>query len=557
MKSIKTKYNRKTTAGRYVFLLVALCFFARGYSQTGYFRIVNGIPHLPVVASTASVSSPLAGMLVYSTYEMSPMIYSGSNWITLCSQATLVSAGNSYFTVENGISRFPIKASESISSPVTGASYYSTTGKIMTVYDGSGWTSVPDLPSSGAISIQAGTSSYNSGPFCFPVLSANPDTTGLSVGAIYINSSDNCFHVYDGAYWSALSCSFDTRWNMTAGSFTFPVYSGETYDCTIDWGDGSSSEITSSADPDLTHTYSTAGEYIIKISGTFSRIYVYDNSAVKKKLIEVINWGAIGFTSFENAFYGCSNLNSIPDEPMPGGSVVSTLRGCFSHCRLTEIPSGIFNNFTAATDFTYCFSACTGLTTIPENLFASNTAATRLFGCFNGCTGISNIPENLFANNTAVTDFTRCFASCGITTIPERLFANNTEVTTFSTTFFGSSLTSIPENLFVTNTKVTDFSSCFNNTDITNIPENIFANNTEVTDFTGCFRACGNLTGIPGNLFANNQKVTDFSECFGYSSSLSGAAPELWNRSPEPAGTRCFYSCTGLSNYSSIPTSWK
>ena len=465
--------------GKYLILSV-LFFTEQCLHAQDYFRIVNGIPHLPVVASTASVSSPVAGMLVFSTAEAEPMIYSGSDWIKLCTPALWVSAGNSYFTVENGISHLPVKTSESISSPVTGASYYSTNSKTMVVYDGSGWTSVPGLPGAGSLSTQTGTSSYNGGPFCFPVLSDNPATTGLSAGAIYINSSDNCFHVYDGANWSTLSCGFVTRWNITAGNFTFPVYSGGTYNCTINWGDGSSSEVTSATDPDLTHAYSWDGEFLVQITGTFSCMYVNNIYPARDKLLEVVSWGDTGFTSFYKAFYGCSNLTGIPGSPMPGGSSVI--------------------------NFSYCFSNCAALADIPADLFSESSAATGFSHCFDGCAAVTAIPSGLFDKNTAVADFSHCFGGCGA---------------------------------------------------VTAIPSGLFDNNTTVTDFSHCFDGCGAVTAIPSGLFDNNTAVTDFSYCFNDCNALVGAAPELWNRTPEPEGDGCFYNCSGLSNYSGMPDNWK
>jgi hypothetical protein len=38
---------------------------------------------------------------------------------------------------------------------------------------------------------------------------------------------------------------------------------------------------------------------------------------------------------------------------------------------------------------------------------------------------------------------------------------------------------------------------------------------------------------------------------------LTGTAPELWNRIPLPTGTAAFRNCTGLTNYASIPSTFK
>ena len=172
------------------------------------------------------------------------------------------------------------------------------------------------------------------------------------------------------------------------------------------------------------------------------------------------------------------------------------------------------------TDFTSCFSYCTGLTSIPENLFATNTAVTDFRECFLGCTKLTNIPENLFANNTAVTGFTSCFWAC-------------------------RGLTSVPQSLFATNTKVTNFSQCFwACTGLTSIPENLFANNTAVTNFGYCFYQCSGLTG---NVPVDNDGTPIYNR--------SGSGKEGY--AIVKSYSDCFYKCTGLTDYNSIPSGWK
>jgi hypothetical protein len=38
---------------------------------------------------------------------------------------------------------------------------------------------------------------------------------------------------------------------------------------------------------------------------------------------------------------------------------------------------------------------------------------------------------------------------------------------------------------------------------------------------------------------------------------LTGTAPELWLRTPTPAGTDAFNNCTGLANFASIPLNFR
>ena len=150
----------------------------------------------------------------------------------------------------------------------------------------------------------------------------------------------------------------------------------------------------------------------------------------------------------------------------------------------------------------------------------------------------------LFKNGR--TDFRFCFQNCtGLTSIPNDLFANNPEVT--------------------------NFGHCFQNcTGLTSIPNDLFANNPEVTNFQNCFNACTGLTSIPERLFANNTKVTNFRNCFNGCTGITSSTPldndgtPLYNRSEGKEGYSivndhggCFYNCTLMSDYSSMPSDWK
>ena len=241
------------------------------------------------------------------------------------------------------------------------------------------------------------------------------------------------------------------------------------------------------------------------------------------------------------------------------------------------------------------FFGCTSLTSIPEDLFANNPNVVS-FGYtlaelwsdlwrfendpdFNGntswdfgfpvlfgeCGSLTAIPEKLFANNTEVRHFGMVFASCtGITSIPEKLFANNTKVR-----YFGR----MPENPSDFGYALALLSVFFGCGGITSIPEKLFANNPNVTDFAFVFSGCASLQSIPAGLFDNNRKATVFESTFGVCESLTGESPytmigdkkvHLYERSnyPDQFATpimysKCFYSCTGLSDYAQIPSGWK
>ncbi|SEL91780.1 Por secretion system C-terminal sorting domain-containing protein [Maribacter orientalis] len=113
---------------------------------------------------------------------------------------------------------------------------------------------------------------------------------------------------------------------------TIPTFSGETYDFTVDWGDGTSD---TNINGDITHTYEVPGTYQVSIAGTFPRIYFYGNhnpgSNDVLKILSVNQWGTITWTSFESAFEGCSNLDVLAQD-IPNLSLVSSLKLMFDGC---------------------------------------------------------------------------------------------------------------------------------------------------------------------------------------------------------------------------------
>ena len=114
-----------------------------------------------------------------------------------------------------------------------------------------------------------------------------------------------------------------------SNTFILPLGSGD-FDFNIDWGDSISESSTSSAD--LTHVYSMTGIYQIKISGTFPYL-LFDNAMDEKKLLSVQNLGDVGWTSFCESFYRCSNLTSFTVGDA-NTAAVTDFQGMFGLCTI-------------------------------------------------------------------------------------------------------------------------------------------------------------------------------------------------------------------------------
>ncbi|NAY92636.1 BspA family leucine-rich repeat surface protein [Muricauda sp. JGD-17] len=139
---------------------------------------------------------------------------------------------------------------------------------------------------------------------------------------------------------SVFSQAFITTWKTdnpgasADNQITIPTFSGEIYNYTIDWGDGTSN---TNVTGDITHTYGLPGTYQVSISGTFPRIFFNffpeDEAKDYEKLLSVDQWGSVQWSSMDNAFARCSNLD-IKAVDIPDLSNVTSMslmfRGCSS-----------------------------------------------------------------------------------------------------------------------------------------------------------------------------------------------------------------------------------
>ncbi len=128
--------------------------------------------------------------------------------------------------------------------------------------------------------------------------------------------------------------AFETVWHISAANeeLTMPISSG-ICNYKIDWGDGSTPEEFNKCPEnvgDVKHKYSAAGDYHVKITGTYSdwsmaEGHIGASSMVRDeelKLIEVVSYGPVGLGS--NAFASAKNLEKLPTIDIPD----ATLLGC-------------------------------------------------------------------------------------------------------------------------------------------------------------------------------------------------------------------------------------
>ena len=388
------------------------------------------------------------------------------------------------------------------------------------------------------------------------------DTATFSeVGNMYTNCTGLKDYSYIPTVWGGLGetrpeMPFSITTTPNASRFDFSIGAAGTF--YVDWGDGSKIEKIEKTDLNVTiysHTYSNAGEYEIKLGGkatdyitsgsdstatttTISFYYNKDIASISGSLGKIFGNLPDGRSPrFENTFYNCTSLTSIPADLFSG---------------ISGTPADYM--------FYNTFSGCIGLTSIPENLFAgiSGAPAKYMFAnTFHNCFGLTSIPAGLFGDLSGAPAeymFYNTFRYCSDLTgeIPIGLFGDLSgapaEGMFYGTFEYCSGLTGeIPAGLFG---------------DLSGAP----ASNM----FDSTFSSCSGLTGeIPIGLFGDLSGAPAswmFSYTFYGCSGLTGESARMpdgqylydyFNTATSNNVSGMYKNCTGLTDYSSIPSAWK
>ena len=262
-------------------------------------------------------------------------------------------------------------------------------------------------------------------------------------------------------------------------------------------------------------------------------------------------------TGFEELFSNCVSLKKIEGPIFPESTSVSSLAYAFENCTaLEELPEGLFDALAGSkTKFTATFVSCSSLKTLPAGLFAKNTLATGFQGTFCGCSSLETVPADLMPAAEKVTSLKDLFAECSsLKTLPSGLFAGLPAVTSFEAAFADcTSLESVPEDLFSavgTKTSAITFAECFMNcSSLRNLPAGLFDTVRRINYIDNCFDGCSSLTGESPYTMIGDQKVHLYERVKGDDFPIVPSSSS--------AHTKCFAGCTGLTDYTEIPTDWK
>ena len=99
--------------------------------------------------------------------------------------------------------------------------------------------------------------------------------------------------------------------SSTSTQFKLPLNNSTGLNIVVDWGDTTTSTITSHLAAAVTHSYAIAGTYTISITGTLQS-FMFQNAGDKLKILEVQSWGVLHIApTSSQVFHTCTNLTCI------------------------------------------------------------------------------------------------------------------------------------------------------------------------------------------------------------------------------------------------------
>ena len=196
---------------------------------------------------------------------------------------------------------------------------------------------------------------------------------------------------------------FITRWNLPASDLTIhlPIYEGniddETlYDFTVDWGDGTSGEVTSFDDPDAFHTYTTEGEKTVTITGVLRGFSFGEIVDSRLSFTDVVQWGSVALGNAGGHFSECQNLTGFSATDVPDLSEVTNISFMFFNDR--NFNSDLSNwDVSNVTDMRETFSFATTFNSDLSNWNVSNV--TNLLGTFDSAQSFNSDLSNWDVSN--------------------------------------------------------------------------------------------------------------------------------------------------------------
>ena len=386
-------------------------------------------------------------------------------------------------------------------------------------------------------------------PTALPDLS----TTDLQLGYDFMGTIGK-FRVWsddltDTGIATATAPTFTTEFAMTIATtganetFTIPCQNNGTFNAGIEWGDGSVSTVTSYNDANLTHTYATAGDHLIRIRGSFPNIY-FNNGGDKLKVKSVENLGTVGWTTLNAAFRGCTNMTSFTAGTTDTSSVTDMYQMFRGSTSITSLDLSSFDT-SSVTSMSNMFYDCTNLTTLDVSSF-NTSSVTSMSYMFYNCSSLTSLDVSNF-DTSSVTNMGSMFRSLTNLTSLDVSNFDTSSVTSMSYMFRSlTNLTSLDVSNFDTSS-VTNMASMFIYcSSLTSLDVSNF-DTSSVTNMSYMFYTCSNLTSLDVSNF-DTSSVTSMYQMFHTCSSLTSLDVSNFDTSSVTSMYQMFYNCNALTS---------
>jgi hypothetical protein len=370
--------------------------------------------------------------------------------------------------------------------------------------------------------------------------------------------------------------------------FILPLNSAYSYNFNINWGDGSAVQ-TVTSNSDITHTFSGgAGTYEISIIenevGGFPTIY-FNSSNDRLKIVDITQWGTNKWLTFNNSFYGCSNLviTATDEEDANTGNVTSFYGAWYNCSSLTSFPlidTSSGTNFIGAwrgcssltsfslidtssgTDFQLAWAYCDSLTSFPlidtssgidfeyawYNCYSltsfpliDTSSGTSFHGAWEDCSSLTSFP---LIDTSSGTNFIGAWRGCS--SLTSFSLIDTSSGINFSYAWDScSSLTSFP---LIDTSSGTDFKYAWSGcTSLTSFP---LIDTSSGTNFMGAWWGCSSLTSFP---LIDMSSGTNFEFTWTVCTSLTSFP--LIDMSSGTTFYQAWYSCSSLTSFPPIDMS--
>lgn len=327
------------------------------------------------------------------------------------------------------------------------------------------------------------------------------------------------------------------QYNITADgeNLILPLVSGYNYNFTVDWGDGSSSTVSAWNDANATHTYATAGDYLVVIDGVMEALgYPSDCNIKRVYNLGLMNWKNLA-SAFETnklisfktgntdtslvtdlswTFEGTTNLASADFTGFDTSSVI-TMEGTFYGTGLTALDVSSFDTRNAVNMSSMFYN--TSLLSLNVSNFRNNSA-TNMSSMFGYSSNLANINLSGF-NTPLVTDMSHMFAGISATDLDLSSF-DTSNVTTFASMFkWSPQLQTINLSSF---------------------------NTSSATSFNQMFMGTSSLTSLDLQNF-NTSAVTNMGQTFSDMTGLIFLDLSGWDISSAPTSTNIYLGTPNIS----------